>query len=114
MEKETFTLTKDHLILLKSMYVRWEFGEHGAPCIDTKRPYGNSNVEGDIADALGWELFEDSDGDLLLSKEQAILADRLHRETKTALQICLSTQSFQEGVYETTRPYDSTSWRLIK
>lgn len=41
-------------------------------CIDTKRPFGNSGrIEQDLAErVLGWELFEDEEGETHLSKEQ--------------------------------------------
>jgi len=46
-------ITKEHLILLKNMNVGWQECEQGAPEIDPKRPYGNSDVEGDICELLG-------------------------------------------------------------
>src|SRR6266568_5645220 len=40
-----FTVTEDHLKLLRHAYLYWEYGEgYGAPAIDPKRPYGNSDV----------------------------------------------------------------------
>jgi hypothetical protein len=102
---KTFELTEDHVKLLRAMYVDWEDSEFGAPCIDPKRPYGNSDVENDIAEELGWEVFEDHDGEKHLSSEQYELAQRLHRETQTALQIVLSTGSFEPGNYVQRRRY---------
>lgn len=49
----TFTVTDDHLKLLRRASVGWSDCEFGAPEIDPKRPYGNSNVLGDIAEILG-------------------------------------------------------------
>jgi hypothetical protein len=37
---------------------------------------------------------------------------KLHKETETALQICLSTEAFQEGIYEAEKYSDD--WRKIK
>lgn len=75
---ETFTVRDEHGLLLHGMYVRWDDTEFGAPCIDPKRPYGNSNVLDDMREILGegW-----SDEDL----------GALHRETQTVLQILLTT-----------------------
>lgn len=88
-----FEITKEHLELMKNAYVRWEDCETGAPAIDCKRPYGNSYVELDVARILGWDV---SDG---LTQEQADKAYDLHRGTETALQICMSIQKFETGVF---------------
>ena len=88
--KQYFTLTDRHLALLKRANVDWDDGEFGAPAIDCKRPYGNSDVLDDLADILGLEQFEDRHGDTHLNREQEDLLVRLHRETQTALQIVLS------------------------
>lgn len=110
-QHETFTVTKDHLTLLKNMWVKWESSMAGAPMIDCKRPYGNSDVLGDVATVLKWKLVETADGEVM-TKKQSELAEKLHRETEKALQICLCTQSFKPGVYEITEDYDNTSWKL--
>jgi len=110
-----FTITKDHLNLLKEMYTGWNDMEYGAPSIDPKRPYGSSyNVEQNIAEILGWKMFEDADEEKHLSKEQYELAQKLHQETEQVLQICLCTQSFEEGTYERKEDYHEKSWKKIK
>jgi hypothetical protein len=48
-----FTVTDEHLRLLRHAYVSWFDAEFGAPSIDPKRPYGNSNVYGDMVEVLG-------------------------------------------------------------
>ena len=59
-----FTVTEDHLELLRHVHLYWDYGEgYGAPAIDPKRPYGNSDVERDIAEILeapdsDWELLD--------------------------------------------------------
>jgi hypothetical protein len=116
MRTNRFTLTEDHIKLLSAMYVSWEYGgdySMGVPIIDPKRPYGNTNVEMDIAEELEWELFETSDGETVLSKEQGELARKLHTETETALQIVLATRSFEPGIYEKAETYDVHSWRRV-
>jgi hypothetical protein len=91
-DKEYFELKDAHLRLLRHSCVRWqEYGHdgYGAAAIDPKRPYGNSDVCGDLIDLL------ESFGDLPLDELM-----KLHLETETALQICLTTQSFEPGLYE--------------
>lgn len=84
-------VSEDHLKLLQRANVRWWDAETGAPCVDPKRPYGNGDVEMDIAKILGWELFEDADGDKHLNGAQHALAERLHKETEEALRQVLGS-----------------------
>ena len=96
-----FRLTVDHIKLLRHMWVGWGYSETGAPEIDPKRPYGNSDVNGDIHKILtGEDLSPDSDVDYY----------ELHRQTETALQIVLRVGKFEPGVYvcDTYR----SNWRL--
>ena len=51
--KKLFELTEEHIKLLRQMCVSWDDCEFGAPAIDCKRPYGNSDVYSDIAKILG-------------------------------------------------------------
>lgn len=95
------------------MYVGWSPVETGAPEIDPKRPYGNSNVERDIYALLdGGPWDEDHGMPAALSPQQ--WADRsagysvLHRSTATALQVILTAGSFEPGTYETPRYF--TAW----
>src|SRR5215471_7021054 len=59
-----FTVTEGHLRLLRHVWVDWDQGEgYGAPGISPKKPYGNSDVERDIAEILeapdsDWEWVE--------------------------------------------------------
>jgi len=97
---QEFTLREKHIKLLSKMNVGWDNAEFGAPCIDPKRPYGNSSVLEDIAEIIGGldgkscphcgELINELDVERL---------NNLHKETKMALQIILSTQSFKPGLY---------------
>ena len=109
-EGETFELTEDHLKLLKAAWVEWNHGECGAPGIDNNRPYGNGDFEKDIANILGWKYDDGWDfPDDLCDK-----AWKIHKETQTALQIVLFTQSFEPGLYLNYEKYYSTKWRKIK
>jgi len=106
---ETFEIKNEHLELLKRAFVSWDSGEYGAPAINSKRPYGNSDVERDIAEIFGWK-YDEEEG---LNEEQSKKALTIHKETKTALQIALATQKFETGVYLNYEKYDDTKWRKV-
>lgn len=91
-----FTLTDEHIKLLRQMKVGWQRDEFGAPEIDPKRPYGNSQVYYDIAEHLDRDILEE-DGDFTKAQKEEMF--KLHRETETALQIVLRTGTFTPGVY---------------
>lgn len=101
MKKQTFTLTKEHLKLLRHFNVGWQDCEYGAPEIDPKRPYGNSSVENDIHEILTGEsigcTYSKRDG---LKDWESEKYSKLHKETETALQIVLSVGKFEIGNYE--------------
>mgnify|MGYP001602384821 CR=1 FL=1 len=77
-------ITPAHIKLAKRMYVQWQDCEYGAPEIDPKRPYGNSDVEGDIAEILGWKVGEDG-----LTDAQSEKAAQLHREMEEVIRYAL-------------------------
>lgn len=80
---KTFEIKKEHMMLLKNMYVEWDSCEFGAPAVDPKRPYGNSNVYGDIGEILGIEPDENGE----FTDEQYDYMLKLHKELETVLQI---------------------------
>jgi hypothetical protein len=94
-----FTVTDEHLRLLRHGHVSWEDAEFGAPSINPKRPYGNSNVYADIADILDVPYGEWDDEDLNPLPDAAWRFARLHVETGIALQIALVTGEFRAGRY---------------
>jgi hypothetical protein len=95
-----FALTDEHIQLLRRMCVGWQRAEFGAPEIDPKRPYGNSDVLDDMAEILGVEMTETDDwGEPALTEADEERLRQLHRETETALQIVLSTGRMVPGVY---------------
>lgn len=110
MKQEVFTLTKNHIKLLRSMFVNWQEDETGAPEIDPKRPYGNSAVNEDVANILKIK-FNSEDG---LTESQNATLSNIHRETEKALQIVLVTGKFKVGTYCKQDEYDSRSWILKK
>ncbi len=105
---QMFTITEEHLKLLRRAYVSWEDCEYGAPAIDCKRPYGNSSVEEDMAEILGVPLI---DGEYLPDEDRARLRVR-HLETQTALEIILRTGTFQTGTYRRSDGW-SRDWELV-
>lgn len=110
--KKTFKITEEHLKLLKRMYVSWWDCDYGAPSIDCKRPYGNSDVEEDICEILGKEK-NDVDYESEYLTKYSKYASKLHNEMQTVLQICLSLLTFEVGEYYLTEEYDTTSWKKL-
>ena len=109
---DEFTLTEDHVKLLRAAYIGWEDCEFGAPAIDCKRPYGNSDVVRDICEILDWPLVETREG-TDCTPEQDETARKLHSETQTALQVILATGGMTTGTYRMMRQYDYRSWQLV-
>lgn len=113
MGDQEFEVTEQHLQLLRAAYVGWQDMEFGAPEINPKRPYGNSDVIGDIAEILEIEPdATDSWGDAVFSRETSERLTALHRGTQQVLQIVLATGKFEVGKY--TAPNYSTSWRKVE
>lgn len=113
MEKRTFTITDEHIKLIRNFWVGWQDTETGAPEIDPKRPYGNSSVYEDIHEILTGESVGCTNSKREeLTEEEIDRYIKLHRETEVALQIILRTGKFKSGKYECDR-YDS-NWKEIK
>ena len=104
-----FTVTDEHLKLLRRAYVGWDDCEFGAPAIDCKRPYGNSDVIADIAEILEVpdDQWRDEDEDAFPDAEEAFT--KLHAETAIVLQIALATGEFRPGRY--VREKYGRNWR---
>jgi len=99
MDRITFRITEDHLKLLGRMYIGWDDCEFGAPAVDCKRPYGNSDVYGDIAEILGIE----PDGDSEFSDADRERMHTLHSEMRRVLQIGVRVGYFKVGDYHADR-----------
>ena len=102
-----FTLKEEHLKLLKRMYVGWSECEFGAPEINPKRPYGNSDVIGDIHEILTGDTNSEN-----ISDELYDYYNNLHYDTQIALQIAVRTQQFKLGRYRKTELYRQ-NWEFI-
>lgn len=102
-----FVVTEQHVALLRRAYVWWNDMETGAPAIDPKRPYGNSDVAGDVREILGleeqypldeeWGEMPDAAWDELMD---------IHFGTELALQVFLITGEMRPGRYVRDTPYD--------
>lgn len=92
------TITEDHLRLLPHLWFRWEDEPYsGAPAVDIKRPYGNSDVLGDLIEHLRPELFEaytcgESDEDGVYRRAVALLD--VHRQMADVLNILVTSFLF--------------------
>lgn len=108
-----FEITEQHIKLIENMYFEfYDWVEFGAPGVDPKRPYGNSDVYNDMAEILSITpayVDEDDPTDIEFSDDQYALMDRLHKETAQALQIIVRTKSFEPGTYEAEEYSDN--WR---
>ena len=100
-----FEVTKAHLALLRCSYTTWHRTAFGAPGVDTKRPYGDSDVITTLAHILQIKGTEDEWGDVEYRTDQYDLMYRMHRETQVVLQIGIDTGSFKAGLYRRSSPY---------
>lgn len=108
---EKLTITEDHLKLVKRMYVDWNDCEYGAPYVDPKRPYGNSDVESDIAEILGWKIKTDRYGDRVMTESQSKKAAKIHSEMENVLQICFRFLQFKTGTFKRENSWDN--WEKV-
>lgn len=107
-----FTVTEEHVALLRHAYVSWEDCEFGAPSIDCKRPYGNSDVLVDIAEVIGIPVPDfDEDENWSATDEQRMRL--VHAETQVALQIFLVTGRMETGNYVRDQ-YGRLTWRKVE
>lgn len=102
------TITQNHLNLLSRMYIGWEDCEYGAPAVDCKRPYGNSYVDGDIAEILGISPDDDDE----FSDEQSAFFRKTHEEMQDILQILVEHANTGIKVGETYEKADYKNWKL--
>lgn len=99
MNRRRFELKQYHVELLKRSNITRNELEWGAPSIDPKRPFGNGDIVRDMAPILGIESFESDEGQVYpkgaLERCRAVLL-----ELEEALQVVLSSGSFEPGTYE--------------
>jgi hypothetical protein len=72
-------------MLAEKLYWEWTDASYaGYLCSEAKRPYGNSNIEKDIAEILKWPIPKNG-----LSTTQIKLARQLHKDLQYAIPILL-------------------------
>lgn len=105
----SFTVTNDHIILLRNLSPEWMEGETGAPHISPSHPFGNENYNGEVAYDVAaiLEIEPDAFGDL--SSSDYMRCARIYRELEYAFAILLRNLSIEEGVYERESVY-SKNW----
>jgi hypothetical protein len=105
-----FDVTPEHVALLPKLNIGWNGAAyHGAPGVDIKRPYGNSDVVRDIVEILGWPLIETRNGPEV-TEEQAARALALHRQMERVLAIAVACNGVRPGRYK-QREYGTAPWQ---
>ena len=79
-------------------------GYDGSPFVDSKRPFGNSNVPGDVYEILDPrphnELYDyDEEEEEQFADEQQEMYERWYPTLDKALQVVLASGSFEPGIY---------------
>ena len=113
MSKKKFTVKQKHLKLLRHLYIA-SYDEYGTPCVDSKRPFGDSDVDRSMLEILGviepQKWYELTDDKRTLLRDICEL-DKLFKELKICLQILTHNLSIQEGEYEANEY--STDWEKV-
>ncbi len=114
-DQEYYHLTEEQVKLVRELHFSWaggsEIGYDGAPCVGSKRPFGNSDVAYDILEILEpesyKELQEAMDHDELaeqeLEEKAFALYERYYGTLAHALQVIVASGSFEPGVYRCNR-----------
>lgn len=128
-EQEYYKLTEEQVLLIRQMHINMDdgscLGYEGGPCVNSKRPFGNSNVEYDvyeIIDPRPYDVMTDEDGIAYNEEEnedafedfqdmQREIYERWYPTLPGALQVILSSGSFEPGIYSCNK-YCS-NYRLV-
>lgn len=89
---QQFTLTHDHITLLRHLVFLWTASESGAPYVDVEQPFGSPEIEADIVRLLGRR------GDTQNANEFRAPMD-LYNELGAALEIFARFAELSPGVY---------------
>lgn len=99
MTLERFTLTKQHVDLLRNGNISIDSGPYwGTIGLDCKRPFGNSDIIGDMARIVGIEPLEDDNENIWPKGTEASMW-KLFLELPLALQVILAAGTFEPGEY---------------
>lgn len=97
---QRFTITDDHIKLIRAANITWLGWEYGAPGVDPKCPYGNSAALTDIAQIINPDFKSMREGAALdWLEDNTDRLERLHKETETVLRIGVQTGRFEVGTY---------------
>ena len=114
-DQEYYHLTEEQVKLVRELHFCWaggaEIGYDGAPCVGSKRPFGNSDVAYDILEIVDrdaamklQESLEDgSDGDPDLNEYMHQTYEKLYGTLAHALQVIVASGSFEPGIYRCNR-----------
>lgn len=111
MSKKYFEVTRDHIKLVKSILVYWNEDTQRVN-IDSKRPYGDSDIPRSIAEAIDLDFVEIEGGELRLTSQQEKYCWKLHKDMAIVLQIVLSTGQFKSGDYVSDQYF--LEWKKVK
>lgn len=101
--KTIFEVKPVHLRLIRRLWIEWQdSGYMGAPWVYEKKPYGNSDVVGDVLK----ELYGKSEKEA--TNEEIQEAVYIHKEVGTALQVVTSSGCFFPGTYQKEDEYSNT------
>lgn len=108
-------VTEDHLKLLKRLQFEWDYEMYaGAPRVDIKRPYGNSDPIGyDVPMILGIHTTGNERGAFgvdSLTRGQVHRCTKVHEEMHIILQILVYNAGIVEGLY--VADDHRNNWRL--
>lgn len=127
-KQQPFEVKRGHLSLMKRMYVEWDDSCYeGVPCVDRKRPYGNSHILGDLQEILFDEQnnyplkeIESDDFHYMVTEGEFVdihedsyrnVCSKYHHEMHIVLQIVLSIGSIDVGKYIC---YRYPQWKRIE
>jgi hypothetical protein len=99
-------ITDQHLALLQRMYIDWDDSAYdGAPAVGLKRPYGNSDVMGDVAEILGlWTYDEETDEEM--PEEIEDQCRTIHEQMAVVLQVLVRNPlTFSTGTWVNQSTY---------
>ncbi len=114
MKVNKFELTLEHIMLARKLNFDWSNEYYlGAPCVNVKCPYQDSDVLMSIAEIIGLVIFEDEYKEKYLSEEQAKYCEKLHKEMHIAISVMLASADFKPGTYQ-TREYSNIDWEPVK
>ena len=113
-----FEVTKEHLKLAKRLHLEWTFlrdhYSNGYLYSDSKRPYGNTDIIGDIGEILGIKpdcVNPKDKSEKWFSDEVEEKFFKLHMDMRVVTQILLYNLSLKIGKYK--RESYTIKWRYV-